>query len=228
MTVTSLLLLFITVCTVRGGGGREQQPFLVQTAVACATTKDCAAHYNNDWCHRGQVCLQTRCWVVPDYPCARTAWCDEREKRCIRRNCSSWRDCDDGVFCNGVEVCVAGQCEVDPNFDCTQGGAICNEATHTCSQSLAVSAERARIKPQQWHATVNTSAPTANATAPTVPVGEISTTTLIWVVVAFSSFLFLVLMFWLFQQASWRRPQTIMVDRDARNGNRVFVPETYY
>ena len=141
-----MLGLFIVVITLYQCGGARAS-FMVQTDVKCNTTKDCHTHYNEDWCHRGQVCLQTRCWAVPDFPCPRTEWCDERDKRCIRRDCTSWRDCDDGIFCNGEELCVGGQCVVDPNFDCTQSGYMCNEAEHRCSQPLSVAEERARRMP---------------------------------------------------------------------------------
>lgn len=207
------------------------QNFLTPTSVNCSTNADCAAHYNNAWCHRGLVCLQQRCWSVPNFPCPRTEWCDERERRCVPKECRDWRDCDDGVYCNGQELCVAHRCMADPKFDCTQSGYMCDEARRLCTQPLALVAERQRIKvaaAQRQRAqglyTAATEAPTNN----TVPVGEISSSTLIWVVVAVGGFLAIVMLFWLIKQAAARRPQTVLVDRDALNGDRVFAPEVYY
>ena len=50
--------------------------------------------------------------------------------------CTQDSDCDDGVFCNGAEMCNAGKCmagdppSCDDGFGCTID--ICNEATQTC------------------------------------------------------------------------------------------------
>lgn len=45
-------------------------------------------------------------------------------------------DCDDGVFCNGAEVCDAGKCMRGPAVTCDDGLACttdtCNEDTDTC------------------------------------------------------------------------------------------------
>eukprot|EP00573_Skeletonema_grethae_P005131 CAMPEP_0201696978 /NCGR_PEP_ID=MMETSP0578-20130828/8914_1 /ASSEMBLY_ACC=CAM_ASM_000663 /TAXON_ID=267565 /ORGANISM="Skeletonema grethea, Strain CCMP 1804" /LENGTH=628 /DNA_ID=CAMNT_0048183025 /DNA_START=80 /DNA_END=1963 /DNA_ORIENTATION=+ len=50
--------------------------------------------------------------------------------------CTTDSDCDDGVFCNGVEVCDAGTCKRGPAVTCDDGLACtidtCNEATDTC------------------------------------------------------------------------------------------------
>lgn len=223
-----ILLLFITMCH----GGGTHSAFMVLTDVQCETTRDCHTYYNDAWCHRGLVCLQTRCWSVPDFPCPRTEWCDERDKRCVKRNCTSWRDCDDGIFCNGEELCVDGQCVADPDFDCTQSGYMCNEAEKRCSQPLSVAGERDRIRHSgQMHTLSHdtyTIANASNSSNTTIPVGDVSTSTLIWVVVAVAALLFVIMIFWLIQQAAGRRPQAIMVDRDAVNGDRIFVPETYY
>ena len=46
--------------------------------------------------------------------------------------CASALDCQDGIFCNGAEVCTLGQCAAGPN-PCTGSTPLCNEATDTCS-----------------------------------------------------------------------------------------------
>ena len=43
--------------------------------------------------------------------------------------------CDDGVFCNGPDVCAAGECDIHEGDPCTSGGEcsdVCNETTNTC------------------------------------------------------------------------------------------------
>lgn len=50
--------------------------------------------------------------------------------------CSSDAECDDGLFCNGSETCVAGLCQPTPAPDCDDGKGctvdICNEDTDSC------------------------------------------------------------------------------------------------
>jgi hypothetical protein len=45
--------------------------------------------------------------------------------------CDDDADCDDGVFCNGAELCVNDLCE-SPGDPCTGPRQTCNEATDTC------------------------------------------------------------------------------------------------
>lgn len=45
--------------------------------------------------------------------------------------CETDADCDDGVFCNGVETCIDGQCQSSGN-PCTAPGQVCNEAAQSC------------------------------------------------------------------------------------------------
>jgi len=44
-------------------------------------------------------------------------------------SCQTNADCDDGLFCNGAETCVAGSCQAGGNPCPGQG---CDEATNTC------------------------------------------------------------------------------------------------
>jgi len=48
-------------------------------------------------------------------------------------------DCDDGLFCNGAETCVAGACQPGAVVDCNDGVACsvdtCNEATDSCDHA---------------------------------------------------------------------------------------------
>ncbi len=50
--------------------------------------------------------------------------------------CTTDPECDDGLFCNGVETCVASACQVGTPVDCDDGVGCtddsCNEATNQC------------------------------------------------------------------------------------------------
>lgn len=115
---------------------------LKNLGLPCGTTAHCLAH-QPAWCQSGVLCYRAQCHRVPDFPCPATQWCDERERRCFARNCSSWRDCDDGVFCNGAERCVAGRCLNDGARDCA--GGICSERDKQCALPLAMRDARDRL-----------------------------------------------------------------------------------
>jgi hypothetical protein len=50
--------------------------------------------------------------------------------------CNRDSDCDDGMFCNGVETCIDGTCKDGPPIDCSDGISCtddsCNETTDFC------------------------------------------------------------------------------------------------
>ncbi|MBI4718414.1 MAG: IPTL-CTERM sorting domain-containing protein [Planctomycetes bacterium] len=46
--------------------------------------------------------------------------------------CTSPADCQDGVFCNGAEVCTGGQCAPSPTPACSGTTPVCDEATDVC------------------------------------------------------------------------------------------------
>lgn len=50
--------------------------------------------------------------------------------------CSSNTDCNDGLHCNGMESCRAGQC-VQGAAPCTEDHLICNEASKACQASFS-------------------------------------------------------------------------------------------
>ena len=47
-----------------------------------------------------------------------------------KAGCTSDAECDDGLFCTGVETCNAGSCS--SSGDPCPGGTVCNEATDSC------------------------------------------------------------------------------------------------
>jgi len=82
----------------------------------CVFIGDCVEHAD---CGVGNVCVDGTCERAP---------------------CESAAECDDGLFCNGVEVCdPLGGCiggiapSIDDGFACTQG--VCDEATDSIVQS---------------------------------------------------------------------------------------------
>lgn len=77
------------------------------------------------------------CISTPDSSaCAANEICDPAAG-CKAKPCGSDAACDDGVFCDGVERCVAGVCEpatpvvCDDGLDCTVDG--CDEAMDRCA-----------------------------------------------------------------------------------------------
>lgn len=188
------------------------------TNTSCRTRSDCRPQ--GSWCARGLLCLGGRCHALPDFPCASAEWCDDRERRCRRRECASWRDCDDGVFCNGVEICAQGFCVTQAGTDCTQG--LCDERTQRCSRP------RALVDVADVPTEAPTSAPT-NASNSTVPVGSITNQALAWIIGSIGALLFILVFFTAAVQASRRVMPTILVDRDAARGaSRVYVPQVNY
>ncbi len=60
--------------------------------------------------------------------------CDEAADLCV--DCLVDGDCDNGVFCDGTEICVAGSCKAGSPIDCNDGVGCttdsCNEGTNSC------------------------------------------------------------------------------------------------
>jgi hypothetical protein len=51
--------------------------------------------------------------------------------------CTSDEQCDDGLYCNGVETCVSGVCKAGEPIDCSGlsdqcNDGVCEEASHGC------------------------------------------------------------------------------------------------
>lgn len=130
------LLLFIT-------EGIELHPHtLVNTAIACITVEDCLVHYKNDWCEStGVKCIHRYCKLIPDFPCKKsTERCVALDKRCEAIQCKVDSDCDNGIYCDGTEVCQikaagGGLCVTDPaRPNCLYTGGVCNESERLCAQ----------------------------------------------------------------------------------------------
>ena len=117
------------------------------TSIQCDTTLDCFVYYSNDtssplllWCKSGYKCIHGYCHLMGgDSPCRRIERCNEKNRTCHKRNCTNNEVCDDGIFCNGKEVCFNGYCQVIRKSSCR---GICNESSKTCLLPSLLS---------QWH-----------------------------------------------------------------------------
>jgi hypothetical protein len=77
-----------------------------------------------------------RCRSMPDSSrCFEGQICDAM-RGCVTRSCTNDRECDDGLFCNGREVCRDGTCQptdppsCDDGIDCTED--LCDDASGGC------------------------------------------------------------------------------------------------
>lgn len=113
---------------------------LVRTEHECLTTLDCLPAGDTKWCHSGVTCLNERCHRIPNHPCPYFQHCDEKNHQCVPIQCRRHADCDDGLFCNGIERCVNGSCTSDFRQDCTAGQ--CDEKKRRCSLPLELQQKR--------------------------------------------------------------------------------------
>ena len=133
---------------------------LMDTPVPCVSTTDCSLHYNDSWCEAaGVVCIHRACKLVPGYPCKSIQRCIDNEKRCVDKHCTTDTECDNGRYCDGIEICRAGLCTLDttqPN--CLYSAGECDEVNKQCKEVA-------------WHNNTERYAslfmPTGDTTAPT-------------------------------------------------------------
>lgn len=138
------VLLFFTL-----GQSIDVYPHVLQPMhTPCNETNDCLSLYNFTWCHSGLTCLHSFCYRLPAYPCDHTEQCQEEEHQCIKKSCHKRSDCDDGLFCNGAEQCVAHRCMPDYRTGCFHG--ICNEDSKTCTTPISLKMERASFNQRMY------------------------------------------------------------------------------
>ena len=102
----------------------------LNTHLKCTTTRDCRGYYNNSWCRSGNICINGYCRTIPDYPCKKAQICNEVKQRCDNRYCRVNSECDNDVFCDGIEVCTLGRCVSSDGTNCY--GGICLEQEKRC------------------------------------------------------------------------------------------------
>lgn len=62
---------------------------------------------------------------------------DDCSATCQLETCTTHADCNDGLFCNGVEICLSGSCQAGTFVDCSGsdtacGTGACDEASNSC------------------------------------------------------------------------------------------------
>ncbi len=73
--------------------------------IMCNNSMDCFEQYSKgDWCKTGVVCAKSRCRIIHEYPCAYHQECRSETQTCVPMTCVNDKDCDDGKYCNGVEI----------------------------------------------------------------------------------------------------------------------------
>lgn len=127
--------------------------FALLLAVACESTSEDAANnplpngaLSNDdscvatGCDDGDPCTTDTCEAFAGryscrhrpVTCATGFACDPDSGTCVQ--CFADEECDDGSFCNGVEVCNAGACQ---SGEAPCADAVCDEVADACVECLA-------------------------------------------------------------------------------------------
>lgn len=94
----------------------------------CSTDEECSDYTP---CTGDEKCVLGNCtnadpstWI-----CENPLFCNPVSLNCTR--CTSASQCDDGVSCNGIEVC-------SPDGECVSGQPICTEPGYMCNETLGV------------------------------------------------------------------------------------------
>ncbi|HXC49543.1 MAG TPA: hypothetical protein VN634_01545, partial [Candidatus Limnocylindrales bacterium] len=107
----------------------------------CAHTNNTGPCDDGTFCNGPDTCLAGSCTVHPGDPCAGgigtcAGACNEATNAC---DGGDGNVCDDGLFCNGTDICGGGTCSQHSGDPCT-GGSVCqdscNEAADTCNDDL--------------------------------------------------------------------------------------------
>jgi hypothetical protein len=227
-----LVTLLVILSEYSAGAARIYPRMARASNESCTDEADCTRAA--PFCLGGAFCRQGRCWRLPDWPCPSTDWCDERLRACVERKCQSWRDCDDEIFCNGIELCVAGRCILRPGSDCSADGDICDESARRCSRVKGVEAVRAQllagstaggdVRAQDTPTVAPTSAPTNS----TIPVGSITNAQLAWIIIGIGLGVIVVGGLALVLSASKRQQPTALIDYRGGGAGQVYLPEVQY
>lgn len=129
-----LLVIFVSCSLARNDPSLLYPYTLLDTPIACKTVAECHAANKHSWCNAGFICLNNQCKTIPDFPCRSTQECDEKNYKCHDSTCKVDSDCDNGVFCDGREICQANVCIMDPEEpSCAYLGGLCDEVNKRCS-----------------------------------------------------------------------------------------------
>ncbi len=98
--------------------------------VQCTHDSHCS---DGNFCNGNEFCSNNIC-IDGTNPCFEDETCEEADDMCLpdveSYECAADSDCDDGIFCNGEEVCSQGQCM--PGTPPCDTGQECSESTGEC------------------------------------------------------------------------------------------------
>lgn len=97
---------------------------------SCSSDADCD---DGIFCNGAEICQAGKCVLDQRDPCddaQANERCDEVSKSCLPP-CTSDIECDDGIFCNGAETCLEGQC-VDGARPCGGPDKFCDIVSDVC------------------------------------------------------------------------------------------------
>lgn len=97
-----------------------------------------------DGCSDGVACTADRCVMDACVNTRMDSLCDEgfrcdAVRGCVDACCTDSAQCDDGLLCNGAEICTAGVCAAGSPVECDDGNECtvdaCDAATGTCAST---------------------------------------------------------------------------------------------
>lgn len=93
----------------------------------CKNDSDC----QKDWCNSGSKCSKEGfCLKLLDYPCPHNLFCNSTKKSCEFKTCFTKYQCNDNIYCNGLEICEDRLCKRS-EYPCLFG--TCLEKNKSCS-----------------------------------------------------------------------------------------------
>ncbi len=101
---------------------------------ACSTDSQCS---NGIFCDGVESCVAGQCMAGPRSCAAPGLTCNENQAICVGvgTGCSSDAQCDNGLFCDGVEQCTAGVCQSGTR-PCDLSVERCSEAQNRCLENF--------------------------------------------------------------------------------------------
>jgi hypothetical protein len=109
-----------------------------ESAQACDNLPDDALCDDGQFCNGAETCDPSLdCQPGTAIECPPGEVCDEDLDQCVpAAECTVDADCDDSMFCNGAETCVAGTCQPGTPVDCDDGVDCtvdaCDEVNDSC------------------------------------------------------------------------------------------------
>lgn len=92
------------------------------------------------YCNGAETCQLGECQSGAAIDCSdqanacNTASCDEETQACVAAPVADQTPCNDGIYCNGTEVCLSGECQAGQALDCSHLDDTCKAGD--CSEPL--------------------------------------------------------------------------------------------